>query len=86
MGSYRVEVSATAEKQIKKLSGEERLRVVGAISRLADETHPRGCRKLRGYDDIFRVRVGRFRILYSVDSGRLLVIILKVGQRKDVYL
>ncbi len=85
MGSYRIEVSATAEKQILKLRSNDQLRVLCAINRLADEPHPPGCRKLRRHEDTFRIRVGPYRVLYSVESGRLLVIILKVGHRKDVY-
>jgi mRNA interferase RelE/StbE len=40
---------------------------------------------LRGYDDVFRIRTGVFRIIYSIENDRLLIIILKVGHRKDVY-
>jgi mRNA interferase RelE/StbE len=52
---------------------------------LADDPHPPGSRKLAGYDDVFRTRVGRYRIIYSVEGRRLIVIILKLGHRKDVY-
>ncbi len=85
MASYRVEVSATAERQIRRLARRDQLRVLRAVRELSDEPHPRGCRKLRGYEDVFRLRVGTFRVLYSVESERILVIILKVGHRKDIY-
>ena len=52
---------------------------------LAEDPFPRGARKLTGYDDVYRVRVGRYRILYSVSQGRLVIVILKVGHRKDAY-
>ena len=58
---------------------------LAAILALGDEPHPRGSRKLTGYDDVFRIRVGRFRVIYSVARRKLIVIILKIGQRKDVY-
>jgi mRNA interferase RelE/StbE len=52
---------------------------------LVEEPYPRGTRKLSGYDDVFRIRVGRFRVLYSVVKNRLVILILKIGHRKDVY-
>ena len=85
MGSYEIEISRTAEKQLKKLPADDQLRVVRAVLALAEEPHPRGSRRLSGYDDVFRVRVGRYRVLYSVFESRLVIIILKVGHRKDVY-
>jgi len=52
---------------------------------LAHEPFPQGARKLTGYDDVFRVRRGRYRILYSVSEPTLIIVILKIGHRKDVY-
>jgi mRNA interferase RelE/StbE len=85
MAEYSIEVSATAERQIRKLSGRDQQRVINVIKQLGVEPRPRGCRKLRGYDDIYRVRTGVFRIIYSVEDGRLLVLVLKVGHRKGTY-
>ncbi len=85
MASYEIEISRTAEKQLKKLPEKQQLRVVRAVLALADEPRPRGTRKLAGYEDVFRIRVGRFRVLYSVSESRLIVLILKIGHRKDVY-
>ena len=85
MANYRIEISATAEKQIRKLRSADQLRVLRAIRDLASEPRPQGVRKLQGYDDVFRLRVGTFRILYSLESRRLLIIVLKVGHRKDTY-
>lgn len=56
-----------------------------AIVALAETPRPPGCRKLTGYEDVFRIRVGRYRILYSIEEDRVLVIVLKVGHRRDVY-
>lgn len=85
MAKYRIEVSATAEKQIRKLNKADQIRVLRAIRNLAKEPRPPGTRKLRGYEDVYRIRVGTYRILYSIESGRLLIIVLKVGHRRDVY-
>jgi mRNA interferase RelE/StbE len=85
MGSYEIEISRTAETQLKKLPEEDQLRVARAVLALADEPRPRGSRKLSGYDDVFRIRVGRYRVLYSDFESRLVILILKIGHRKDVY-
>ena len=85
MGSYEVEISRTAERQLKKLPEEDQLRVVRAVLALAEEPRPGGSRKLSGHDDVFRIRVGRYRVLYSVFENRLVILILKIGHRKDVY-
>jgi len=52
---------------------------------LATDPRPAGCRKLSGNDDVFRVRVGRYRLLYAIAGRRLVIIVLEVGDRKDVY-
>ncbi len=85
MGHHEVEVSRTAEKQLRKLPRDVQERVVRRMLLLAEDPFPQGARKLTGYDDVYRVRVGRYRILYSVSPRRMVIIILKVGQRKDVY-
>jgi mRNA interferase RelE/StbE len=85
MASYEIEVSRTAEKQLKKLPTADQQRVTRAILALVDDPFPRGSRKLSGYEDVFRVRVGRYRILYSVSGRSLIIIVLKIGHRKDIY-
>jgi len=85
MRTYSVDVSATAERQIRRLPRPDQLRVIRRIQGLATDPRPSGSRKLSGFDDVFRVRVGRYRILYAIEDKRLVVIVLKVGDRKDVY-
>ncbi|TDI48791.1 MAG: type II toxin-antitoxin system RelE/ParE family toxin [Acidobacteria bacterium] len=85
MASFRIEVSATAEKQIRKLPRKDQVRVLQAIRPLASAPHPPGSRKVRGYDDVFRIRVGTYRILYRVWGRRLVIIILKIGHRREIY-
>lgn len=85
MAKYKLEISHTAEKQLKKLPKGDQVRVVTAILSLANAPFPPGMRKLSGYDDVYRIRVGIYRILYSVSATALIIIILKVGHRKDIY-
>jgi len=85
MASYRIEVSTSAERQLKKLRHDDRVRVLRAVLALADDPRPLGCRKLQGYDDIYRIRIGRYRVLYSIDQSRIIVSVLKVAHRRDAY-
>ncbi len=85
MASYEIEISLTAEKQLGKLPLADQRRVAKAMLALTDDPFPRGLRKLSGYEDVFRVRVGRYRILYSVSDKKLIIIVLKIGHRKDIY-
>ena len=85
MKKYKIEVSRTAEKQLKKLSKPNQIRIVKRIQQLSIDPFPEGSRKLAGFDDIYRVRVGDYRVLYSVDNGKVLIIVLKLGHRKDIY-
>jgi mRNA interferase RelE/StbE len=85
MATYRIEVSATAERQLRKLPRTDQVRIIRVIQALSTEPRPPGCRKLAGQADVFRVRTGRYRVLYSIEDRRLVIIVLKVGDRKDVY-
>ncbi len=85
MARYSIEISRTAERQLNKLNRDDQRRVVRAILALADDPRPQGSRKLTGYDDVFRIRAGRYRVLYSVSGKKLIIIILIIGHRKDVY-
>ena len=85
MARYSLAISRTAEKQLRKLPAEDRRRVAGAMLALGEEPHPPGSRRLTGYDDVFRIRVGVYRILYSISGRTLVIVILKIGHRKDIY-
>jgi len=85
MASYKLEFSATAEKQLKNLARENQIRLLRTIQKLAEQPRPPGCRKLRGYVNVFRVQVGTYRVLYSVENDRLVILVLKIGHRRDIY-
>ncbi len=85
MPRFEIEITRTAEKQLQALARGDQKRLAAAMLRLAENPRPRGCRKLSGYDDAFRIRVGNFRVIYSVMDAKLIVLILKIGHRRDVY-
>lgn len=85
MANYKVELTRTAEKQLRKLPKSDLPRIVQALHMLAITPLPQGCRKLSGYTNTFRVRIGVYRIIYEIIEHRLIVKVLKLGHRKDVY-
>ena len=85
MTRYSVAITRTAERQLKKLPLDDRRRVAQTVAMLAIDPRPKGSRKLAGHDDVFRVRTGRYRLIYSVEDKQLTVLVLKIGHRKDVY-
>ena len=85
MASYRLEITASAEKQLGRLPDADKVRVARKIAELAAVPRPPGCRQLRGQDDVYRIRVGVYRVIYTIEERRIVVVVLKIGHRKDVY-
>jgi mRNA interferase RelE/StbE len=85
MAKYKIEISLTAERQLKRIHRENAIRILKAISLLANEPRPHGVKKLSGYEHVYRIRVGDFRVLYEIDEHRILIIILKIGHRREIY-
>ena len=84
MTGCRIELRPAAARALRKLDPAARTRVQGAIALLAQDPRPPAARALRGRDGL-RVRVGDYRILYTVDDGVLLVVVVTLGHRRDVY-
>lgn len=82
---YRIEIKRSAAKEIRAIGRKkERQRVVARIEALADDPRPPGCTKLSGRE-AYRIRQGAYRIVYTVADDVLLVEVVKVGNRRDVY-
>ena len=85
LGRYRVEIKRSAAKEIRAIRRKaDRQRVVDRIGALADDPRPPGCTKLSGRE-AYRVRQGEHRILYTVADDVLVVEVVRVGNRRDVY-
>lgn len=86
MGSYRVLIKVSAAKEIEAVDQKkDRRRIVARVLALAEEPRPVGCEKLVGESDRYRIRVGRYRVVYSIADDELLVLVVRVADRKDVY-
>jgi mRNA interferase RelE/StbE len=85
MANYRIEISSTAEKALKKIPKKDLIKIIESIQILAINPFPEGCRKLAGEEGTYRIRQGTYRIIYEVEGKKLKVLILKIGHRKDIY-
>jgi mRNA interferase RelE/StbE len=85
VAKYRILIKPSAVKEIEAISPKkDRQRIVGRITKLADNPRPPGCEKLSGQEK-YRIRQGRYRIVYSIEDQDLIVYVVKIGHRKDVY-
>jgi mRNA interferase RelE/StbE len=83
--AYRVELKRSAAKEVRAIPRKkDRQRVVERIEALAEDPRPPGCVKLTGRE-AYRIRQGAYRIVYTVEDEVLVVEVVKVGHRRDVY-
>ncbi len=85
MASYKVEWKHSAIKELEKLPRQMLARIVEAVNDLARDPYPGGTRKLYGSERTYRIRVGDYRVLYSIYNDKFIVEIIRVKHRKDVY-
>lgn len=84
--TYTIDISTSAAEALAKLEKVNRLRIVGAIELLSVDPRPPGAKMLRsGEHGRWRVRVGDYRIVYAAADDRLLVLVLRVAHRREVY-
>lgn len=83
--SYQVEFSRGASKQFRKLPPSIQERVQAKIDELAVEPRPNQVKKLQGDDSLYRIRVGNYRIVYEIKDDVLLVIVIRIKHRSEVY-
>ena len=86
MASYNILISATAEKALKKIPKKDRIKIIELIQTLAITPLPQGVRKLLGEQNIYRIRQGNYRVIYELRNKKLIILILKIGHRKNIYL
>ena len=81
---YQVLIRSSAEKEMDALPRAAHARVSAKISNLAENPRPAGCKKMKGTDG-YRIRVGDYRVIYTVDDKIVLVTVVGVGHRREVY-
>jgi mRNA interferase RelE/StbE len=82
---YAVEIRDSAAKVLATLGKKQRRQIAARIDGLADNPRPRGSERLRGAEDLYRIRSGDYRIIHQVTEARLLVLVIRIGHRREVY-
>ena len=82
---YRLEFSPAAARQLRKLDRPTAVRIRSATEALRDQPRPPGVTALQGRRGYLRIRVGDYRIIYSVDDDRLIVLVAALGHRREIY-
>jgi mRNA interferase RelE/StbE len=84
VANYKVEIKRSAAKELEQLPPKDRARVVTRIQSLATDPRPPGAEKLSGQER-YRVRQGNYRILYEIHDDLVVVVVVKIAHRRDVY-
>ena len=84
MASYRLLIKPSAVKELEALPVKDRRRLVMRLQKLTANPRPPGSEKLSGHE-LYRIRQGNYRVLYSVHDQELIILVIKVGHRRDVY-
>ncbi|MFC5804938.1 type II toxin-antitoxin system RelE family toxin [Streptomyces formicae] len=84
---YAFEFTAAARRQLRSIDRTTALRILHALSRLGDDPYrdDADVKKLAGHDDLYRLRVGAYRIAYTIDDGKLVILVVEVGHRREIY-
>ena len=82
---YEVYIEQAAEKDLKALPVEYFRNVIRRIQALSNNPHPSGCRKIKGSDNYWRIRIGNYRVLYEIDSTAKAVRVFRVKHRREIY-
>jgi mRNA interferase RelE/StbE len=83
--TYSIELLKTAHKQLAKIPRKDRLKIADRIDELAEDPRPIGHKKLAASKDFYRIRAGDYRIIYQIRDDILLVLIVEIGHRREVY-
>lgn len=83
--SYEINILSNAERTLRKLPRPLQIRISAEIMKLADDPRPHGYIQLKGTEDGYRIRIGDYRVLYSIDDGIKIIAVFKIAHRKDAY-
>ncbi|PZD74032.1 mRNA interferase RelE [Acaryochloris thomasi RCC1774] len=83
--SYRINIEKTAVKKLKKLPQLEQKRIGKKLRELEQNPRPRDCKKLKGETNLYRIRSGNYRVIYSIQDAELIVLVIRVGHRSSIY-
>lgn len=84
MANYKILIKPSAKKELEKLPNKDLKKIVVKIQDLSVEPRPVGSEKLSS-DDKFRIRQGNYRVVYSIEDDKLVIFVVKIGHRQDIY-
>ena len=84
MANYKILIKPSAKKELEKLPKKDLQKIVVKIQDLSSDPRPIGSEKLSG-DDKYRLRQGNYRIVYSIEDEQLIIFVIKIGHRRDIY-
>ena len=82
---YAIVVVPSAQRALQQIDKRDQKRIVVRIDALAQDPHPPGSRKMQGGTDEFRIRVGDYRVSYSVNDTEITIVVIRIGHRRDIY-
>lgn len=85
MAEYKIVINKSASKELAKLPLDAINRIQQAINELATNPRPANCKKLKGFKDLYRVRAGDYRVIYRIEDKQLIIEVVRIGDRKDIY-
>ncbi len=85
MGKYTVALTASATRELGKLPSQLVSRVFPRLENLANDPRPHGCKKMQGGDREWRIRIGDYRVVYTIDDAKLLVEVTRIRHRSAAY-
>jgi mRNA interferase RelE/StbE len=81
---YQLLIERSAQKELSKVPHQDRARIIAAIQGLSEDPRPSGVKKLTGRN-AWRIRVGNYRVIYEIQDNSLVVLVVSVGHRKEIY-
>jgi len=81
---FAIQIKRNAQKALAKIPSVDQQKIIDAIYQLADAPLPSGCKKLKG-KEAWRIRIGNYRVIYEIEGGELLIFVIEIGHRKEIY-
>ncbi len=82
---YKIVFRKSAEKQLLKLPQPVGLKIIGLIKQLPENPIPGNAKKMSGFQNVYRIRSGVYRVIYSVENDKLIIEVIKIGHRQNIY-
>ncbi len=83
--TYTIEIQTKAKRQLKSFEKQTQERIAKAVNQLAKNPRPNNSKALKGFHEIFRIRVGDYRVIYEIRESELIILVVEIDHRREVY-